>query len=275
MGAGRKNSAFASHFSLRLSAIPHPADCRDAVRSTMSGRFRMIVGAALTLIVGHGVLAAENGPRLRIGHYSTGSGLMGFVIDRMGTPIKLRFDGSDEILALTAEQAPYNSMTLKRDDGVSVLRIYETGRILVFSDKLSGGSADAYRDQEAEPLVVKKATKEQAETEAESLGRKLRGAGAPELAISLDAPRLSADSAAWSAMADAIAVTGITLEEMLTSPIAREVIAAKLRRVVIRDADRVDVRLADDALIVEVKAMEAVTGRPSSARLKSAIGDLL
>ena len=108
----------------------------------------------------------------------------------MGTPVKLRFDGSDEILALTTEQAPYNSMTLKRDDGISVLRIYETGRILVFSDKLPGGSADAYRDQQAEPLVVKKATKEQAEAEAESFGRKLRRVGAPELAISLDAPRL-------------------------------------------------------------------------------------
>ena len=243
----------------------------------MSGRFRVaIVGAALTLIAGHGALATESGPRLRIGHYSTGSGLIGFVIDRMGTPIKLRFDGSDEILALTAEQAPYNSMTLKRDDGVSVLRIYETGRILVFSDKLSGGSADAYRDQEAEPLVVKKATKEQAETEAESLGRRLARAGAaPALAISIDAPRLSADAAAWSAMADAIAVTGTTLAEMLTSPIARDIIAAKLRRVVIRDADQVDVRLAGDTLIVEVVAREAITGRPSSARLKSAIGDLL
>src|SRR3954469_11499647 len=139
MRVGRKNSAFTSHFSLRSSATPYPADCRDAVRSAMSGRFRMIaVGAALTLIIGHGDLAAESGP-LRIGHYSIGSGLIGFVIDRMGTPIKLRFDGSDEILALTAEQAPYNSMTLKRDDGVSVLRIYETGRILVFSDNLSAG----------------------------------------------------------------------------------------------------------------------------------------
>jgi Domain of unknown function (DUF4908) len=241
----------------------------------MSGRFRVaVVGAALTFIVGHGALA-ESGPRLRIGHYSTGSGLIGFVIDRMGTPIKLRFDGSDEILALTAERSPYDSMTLRRDDGVSVLRIYETGRVLLFSDKLSGGSADAYRDQEAEPLVVKKVTKEQAETGAESLGRMLKRAGAPALAISLDAPHLSADSAAWSAMADAIAVTGTALAEMLNSPIAREIIAAKLQRVIIRDAERVDVRLADDTLIVEVDAREAITGRPSSARLKSAIGDLL
>ena len=242
----------------------------------MSGRFRAaVVGAALSLIAGQGALAAESGPPLRIGHYSSGNGLIGFVIDRMGTPIKLRFDGSDEILALTAEPAPYNSITLKRDDGVSVLRIYETGRILIFSDKLSGGSADAYRDQDAEPLIVKKATKEQAETAAESLGRKLRRAGAPALAISLDAPRLSADAAEWSAMTDAIAVTGITLAEMLTSPIARETIATKLRRIVIRDADQADIKLADDALIVEVEAKAAITGRPSSARLKSAIGDLL
>ena len=242
----------------------------------MSGRLRVaVVGIALSLIAGHGAHAAESGPPLRIGHYSIGSGLIGFVIDRMGTPIKLRFDGSDEILALTAEPAPYNSVTLKRDDGTSVLRIYETGRILVFSDKLSGGSADAYRDQDAEPLAVKKATKEQAETAADSIERKLRGSGAPALAISLDAPSLSTDAAEWSGMADAIAVTGATLAEMLTSPIAREIIATKLRRVVIRNADRVDVKLADDALIVEVEAREPITGRPSSARLKSAIGDLL
>ena len=62
---------------------------------------------------------------------------------------------------------------------------------------------------------------------------------------------------------------------MLTSPIAREIIATKLRRVVIRDADRAEVKLADDTLIVEVEAKAAVTGRPSSARLRSAIGDLL
>lgn len=242
----------------------------------MSGRFRAILaGAILSLIGGHGALAAEAGPPLRIGHYSTGNGLIGFVIDRMGTPIKLRFDGSDEILALTTEPAPYNSVTLKRDDGVSVLRIYETGRMLVFSDKLSGGSADAIRDQDAAPLAVRTATKEQAESAADSFGRKLKRAGAPELKVSVEAPGLSAEAAEWSGLADAVAVTGTTLVEMLVSPIAREVIAAKLRHVVIRAADQPGVRLAGDSLIVEIDATEAITGRPSSARLKSAIGDLL
>ena len=40
----------------------------------MSGRFRAaVVGAALSLIAGQGAFAAERGPPLRIGHYSTGS----------------------------------------------------------------------------------------------------------------------------------------------------------------------------------------------------------
>ena len=129
--------------------------------------------------------------------------------------------------------------------------------------------------QDAAPLAVKTATKEQAESAADQLVRKLKRVGAPELNVSLEAPGLSADAAEWSGLADAIAVTGMTLTEMLTSPIAREVIAAKLRHVIIRAADQAGVRLDGDRLIVEIDASEAITGRPSSARLKSAIGDLL
>jgi hypothetical protein len=242
----------------------------------MPGRFRSaIVLAVLALLGGAGAVAAESGPPLRIGHYSTGNGLIGFVLDRLAAPVKLRFDGSDEILVLTAEPAPYDSTTLKRDDGIHVLRIYENGRVLLFNDKLSGGSAQALRDQDAQALAIKGATKEQAQAEAAALGRKLKRAGGATLAITLDAPRLGDESAGWAAMADAVTVTGIALGEMLASPIARETIAAKLQRVVIRDTGRVDIRLADRTLIVEIATKEPIVGRPSSARLKSAIGDLL
>lgn len=234
-----------------------------------------VISAALVLIIGSNTVTAQGGPRLRIGHYSTGNGLIGFVLDRTGTPIKLRFDGSDEILALSTERSPNDSITLKRDDGAAVLRIQETGQVLVFSDQLSSGSASARRDQDAEPLAVKTATKDQAETEADALASKLRRSGGMTLAISLDAPHHADSSAAWSAMADAVTVVGITLTEMLTSPIARETIAAKLQRVVIRDAGRIDVKLSDRTLIVEIAAQELIVGRPSSARLKSVIGDLL
>jgi hypothetical protein len=232
-----------------------------------------VVGAIL--FVGSGTVLAQSGPRLRIGHYSTGSGLIGFVLDRMGMPIKLRFDGSDEIFALAAERSPYDSTTLKRDDGAAILRIYESGRVVVFGAGLPNGSADARRDQDAEPLTVKAATKEQAKADADELARKLRAAGPPALAISLDAPHLADDSAAWSAMADAVAVVRIALTEMLASAIARDTITAKLQRIVIRDAGQINVKLSDGTLIVEIAAKEPIVGRPSSARLKSAIGDLL
>jgi Domain of unknown function (DUF4908) len=241
----------------------------------MSGRFLPAIVLAILALPGVGAVAAENGPPLRIGHYSTGNGLIGFVLDRLATPVKLRFDGSDEIVALTAEPAPYQSVTFKRDDGIHVLRIYETGRVLLFSDKLSGGSAQVHRDQDAQPLIVKNATKEQAQAEAAAVAQKLKRAGGTALAITLDAPRLGDGSAGWAGMADAATIAGIALSEMLASPIARETIAAKLQRVVIRDTGRVDIKLASRSLIVEIAAKEPIVGRPSSARLKSAIGDLL
>jgi hypothetical protein len=106
------------------------------------------------------------------------------------------------------------------------------------------------------------------------LGQKLKRTGVA-LAIALEAPGLGDKSDGWVAMADAVSVTGAALGEMLESTIARETIAAKLRRVVVRDAGRIDIKVEDKTLVVEIAADQPIVGRPSSARLKSAIGDLL
>ena len=221
-------------------------------------------------------IAAEVRGQLRIGHYSSGNGLIGFVLDSLATPIKLRFDDSEEILALTAEPAPYSSVTLKRDDGFAVLRIGEDGHVLLFDERLNGGSGTAYRDQDAQPLTVRAATKTQAHADADALGPKLKRSSGVALEVVLDAPRLGDKSDGWAAMADAVSVIGTALGEMLDSSIARETIAAKLRRVVIRDAGRIDIKVVEDrTLVVEIATDQPIVGRPSSARLKSAIGDLL
>jgi hypothetical protein len=47
-------------------------------------------------------VAADTGAPLRIGHYSGGDGMIGFVLDRLSTPVKLRFDGLQEIWAFDA-----------------------------------------------------------------------------------------------------------------------------------------------------------------------------
>jgi uncharacterized protein DUF4908 len=230
---------------------------------------------ALALVAADHARAQEAGPPLRIGHYSTPDGLIGFVLDRLGTPIKVRFDGSEEILALTPEPAPYDSTTFKRDDGIHVLRIYPNGRVLVFGEKVKSGSARVIRDQDAQPLTVKAATEAQAQAAALALGQKLKQTGGVTLAIVLEAPRLGDKSDGWAAMADAVSVAGATFNEMLASTLARDAITEKLTRVVIRDAGRVDIKLEDRTLVVEIAADQPIVGRPSSARLKSAIEDLL
>jgi hypothetical protein len=230
----------------------------------------------LAFVLAAGCAAAEEpGPRLRIGHYSSGDGLVGFVLDRLGTPIKLRFDHSDEILALTTERAYDDSVDLKRDDGRGVLRLHPNGRVVVFSNVFRDGSANVYRDQDAKPLAVKSATRAQAQAYADALGPKLERAGGVTLAVVLEAPNLADEAESWAGMADAVLITDVTLAEMLVSPIAREAIAAKLRRIVIRDGGRVSIKLERDTLVVEIAAGEPIVGRPSSSRLKSAIEDLL
>jgi hypothetical protein len=230
---------------------------------------------AVVLAAASTAAAAQAGPPLRIGHYSTGNGLIGFVLDRLGTPIKLRFDGSDEILALTPEPAPFDAVQLKRDDGRSVLRLYPDGQVLVFSDKIRSGSDRAQRDQDAQALSVRAATKVQAQADAASLGQKLKQVGGVTLAVALEAPGLADQSEGWASMADAVSITEAGLIEMLTSPIARETIRAKLTRIVIRDGGRVNIKLEGGTLVVEIAAGNPIVGRPSSARLRSAIGDLL
>jgi Domain of unknown function (DUF4908) len=58
--------------------------------------------------------------------------MAGFVLDRLGKPVKLRFDGSEEIFALSKEPAPLGALSLRDDNGGYVLRINTSGRITLF-----------------------------------------------------------------------------------------------------------------------------------------------
>lgn len=197
------------------------------------------------------------------------------MLDRLAVPVKLRFDGSEEIFALSPDAATPDATDLRRDDHTSILRIYNSGRVLAFSRKFPDGSTEAYRDQSAEPLAIPSASKPQASARALALSQKLKRASGITLKVGLDAPHLGEVSADWSAMADAVTVVGIALGELLDSPIAQNVISAKLQNVIIRDTGRTDIRLFDRTLIIEIAADKPILGRPSSARLKSAISDLL
>ena len=219
--------------------------------------------AVLSLVTVIDAYSAESGPPLRIGHYSSPDGLIGFVLDRLGTPIKVRFDGSEEIVALTPEPAPYDSTTFKRDDGIHVLRIYPNGRVLVFDQKLRDGSARAVRDQDAQPLTVKAATKTQAQAAAVALGQKLKQTGGVTLAVALEAPSLGDTSDGWAAWQTP---SGHRNGRRRAAGLTDRAELWRLQRIVIRDAGHVD-QTVDRTLVVEVAADQPIVGRPSSARL--------
>jgi hypothetical protein len=234
---------------------------------------------AITLIVAisttvPGPRAAEGGPPLRIGHYSTRDGMAGFVLDRLGETVKLRFDGSEEVFALSKEPAPLGALSLRDDNGWYVLRINTSGGITLFRPGFRDG-AGVVRDQDAKPLDIPAATKSQAADKAAALGRQLSRVVGTALEINLEAPSLADNSEAWATMADAVAVVGIVLKGTAADTLGREAMATNMQRVVIRDAGRISIALDGRTLVVEIDTDSPVVGRPSSRRIEAKIGDLL
>jgi hypothetical protein len=229
-------------------------------------------------------VAAERRPPLRIGHYSTVDGSVGFVLDRLGTPAKLRFDGSEEIVALTPQPASRGSVYMVRDDGRYVLHVSSDGEISLYPSfesrptvpySTNGRDVDVVRDGVADALAIAPATRSAAYGTAIALGKELTRASAATIGVAVEAKHSDDASPAWSAVADALKMAGIAFREVLADPLGQSAAASDLGRIVIRDGGHAAVTLADRALTIEIDAAAPVAGRPSSGRIKAAIGDLL
>jgi Domain of unknown function (DUF4908) len=221
-----------------------------------------------------GATAAEGGRPLRIGHYSTRDGMAGFVLDRLGETVKLRFDGSEEVFALSKEPAPLGALSLRDDNDGYVLRISTSGGITLFRPGFRDG-AGVVRDQDAKALEIPAATKSQAADKAAALGRQLSRVAGTALVVNLEAPSLADSSEAWATMADAVAVVAIVLKSTVADALGREAVATNMERVVIRDTGHISIALDGRTLVVEIDADSPIVGRPSSRRIEAKIGDLL
>lgn len=210
---------------------------------------------------------------LRLGHYSTGSGLAGFVLDRQGTPVKLRFDGSDEIVALTPEPRAAHGTRLDRDDGATLLRVDEDGGVTLFADAARDG-IPAFLDQKASALALPAGTKTTALDQAERAQRRLQKATGLNIPVVLESG-LDEESPKWAAMADAAMVAGLALTDVAGSTLGHDAVAKAVERVVIREAQHPAIALEGKTLVVSVVADKPIVGRPSSALIKSKLGDLL
>jgi Domain of unknown function (DUF4908) len=246
---------------------------------------RVLLAAFVVGLGGYGAgVAAERRPPLRIGHYSTVDGSAGFVFDRLGAPAKLRFDGSEEILALTPQPASRGSVWMVRDDGRYVLHVSPDGDISLYPSfesrptvpySTNGREIDVVRDDVAEALAIAPATKSAAYGTAIALGDELTRASAASIGVVVEAKQLDDASSAWSAVADALNIARIAFKDVLADPLGRRAVASDLDRIVIRDGGHAAITLADRALTIEIDAATPVAGRPSSGRIKATIGDLL
>jgi hypothetical protein len=90
-------------------------------------------------------------PQLRIGHYSSGDGLTGFVFDRTGAKPKIRMDGTHETLVLEPKSAPLDQTDLVEQGYGVRIRLGQYGQVIYFR----GPRADSVRvarDADADPL---------------------------------------------------------------------------------------------------------------------------
>ncbi len=90
--------------------------------------------------------------KLRIGHYSSGDGLVGFVFDRTGPKPKYRLDGTSDVVVLEPKGSSSNGSTDLAVPGYGVvIRIGAYGPVTYFR----GPRAEAVpmaRDADADPL---------------------------------------------------------------------------------------------------------------------------
>lgn len=229
---------------------------------------------AAAMIAGLAETAGQTGPILRLAHYSTGNGMAGFILDRVGSPVKLRLDGSDEIVALTAVPAQEGAISLKRDDGKVLVRLDDQRHVIFFGELFRDGTP-VFIDQEATPLVIASATKTQAEDKAAATMRHLKSDLGIAVQIDLEAPAVESQSLKWSAMADAVVVVDIAFKDLAATQLGHDAIAAKIDHIVIRDTTPSAIELSGKTLVLSIAADKPVTGRPSSALLESKLGDLL
>ncbi|HAH10368.1 MAG TPA: hypothetical protein DCL54_00765 [Alphaproteobacteria bacterium] len=89
--------------------------------------------------------AMDAAPATGSGFYQTSDGRAGFVLDRIGSEARLRFDAQDEVFALRWKPAVNGDKVLVRDDGEVVLRMTPLGGITLFSPEFPNGVPVVYQ----------------------------------------------------------------------------------------------------------------------------------
>ena len=180
-----------------------------------------------------------------------------FVLDRTGPKPLLKFEGSFEVWALSAQQAPRGDTLYKNDLGEPVLRATRLGGITLFTDHRPDGEAAALAGPAAplklaimgpQPLLERL---EQASARASHAARRL-------IPFYAEATPTSAPLIADAAMVTSEAVVRITKRS------DGHKILDRILKVHLIEGPKASVQVAQGVLEVTVAPPQGVAGRPSS-----------
>jgi hypothetical protein len=190
-------------------------------------------------------------------------GGVAFIFDRSSAQPLIRFEGSNEVWALTPQYAPGNDIIFKNDVGEPVLRLYRRGGLTVFTATRPEGAA-ALLDGVASSLrpssLIRYLEKSASRLKAAS-DRTSRAAGRQ---IGVDVPDTGPDSLVVAV--DAALVAFEAFDHLMKSDRDSKALA-RISGVVVLEGSKPAVAVSRRSLVITVVPGRGAAGRPSSAKI--------
>lgn len=221
-----------------------------------------LIGAWIPLLA-----AANDAGSVRLGRYATGDGLTRLVLDRRTTPILIRFETSEEIIALYPEPAPRGATLLVRDDGRRTIRLSPGGDITLAVE----GRRDpmpVFRDGDAEPLEPDPCTPAAWAAARATASERLATLGVAEGVAAAGGPGDHEADWVWCA---ALGNAMIALDRVAATSFGGRAVRGGLTRLTIEAGPRAGAMVKGDVIRIIVGPSAGWFGVASSYRVEDAL----
>jgi hypothetical protein len=241
---------------LVLAGILLASTCADAASAMTS----QSAGTLGEYIFGSGPQDDRSTPAPPVARYVSDQGQT-FVLDRSTTTPLLKFEDSQEVLALTPSPASRGDVIYRDDLGEPVLRITRLGGLILFAPGRPGGAPVAFAGQA--PVLRLPAMTPSALLQ-HLAAASVRASRAARHLIVFDAQEVTPGSEA--VFADAASVASQALARLAHRRDGAGLMA-RLERVLFQPGPRDGVSFGRGVLTITVNPGQGLAGRPSSARI--------
>lgn len=236
------------------------------------GPLRALLGAVfvLAVVLGAGVARAESE---RAGHYTTGDGSVGFVLDLSGEVPRQRFDGSPEILLLKPVAGPRGDTIYRRSDGKVLIRSTPYGALTLYVPESPGG-VPVLRDGPSRSLLPRNRTAEEVSQLGPLFERHLASDDHLAIHVESPAPKQLTTQTALNTLGDALENAYIAVDRVARA-MGNTDIGATVSAIRLQIADKRGVDMIAKTLTIRFVPHQQLAGRPTSyeiaAKLREAI----